>query len=62
MISESDIRGCAIIMLERYGDAAYIEAARRAGEYEVMGERGAQIMWRQIAQTIDELRREQEES
>ena len=56
VIRDIDIWCCAAVMIKRYGDAADIEAARRADEYEALGERDGQRVWLRIAQAIDDLR------
>jgi hypothetical protein len=60
MISDIDIWRCAAIMVKHYGETADIEAAARADEYEVKGERDGQRVWLRIARAIDELQRVQD--
>ena len=55
MIRDVDVWCCALVMIKRYGEAAGIEAAKRAEEFEAMGERDGQRVWQRIASAIDEL-------
>jgi hypothetical protein len=55
MIPDIDIWRCAALMIKQYGDAADIEAAACADEYETKGERDGRRVWMRILKAIDQL-------
>jgi hypothetical protein len=57
MIPDIDIWRCANELIKQYGDLADIEAAARADEFELRGERDGQRVWLRIARAIDDLQK-----
>jgi hypothetical protein len=58
MLPEIDIWRSASAMIQRYGDAAGIEAARRADEFLAQGDVGGTATWRSILAAIEKLQAE----
>jgi hypothetical protein len=57
MIDERDIWGSAKIMIDRFGDEAAIEAARRADKFLAAGSIDGKAIWERIEAAIVELQR-----
>jgi hypothetical protein len=57
MIPDIDIWRRANELIKQYGDLADIEAAARADEFELRGERDGQRVWLRIARAIDGLQK-----
>jgi hypothetical protein len=57
MISERDIYAAAHLFIQRFGDTAAIEAARRADEFGAENNIDGQRTWIRIMKAIEELQR-----
>lgn len=55
MLTEADIRRCAMLSIERHGSEAPKRAAERAAELAAKGDRGGHDTWRKIAGAIERL-------
>jgi hypothetical protein len=55
MIPEIDIRRVANLMIKRYGANAQVKCARRADEFEAMGDEAAAAIWRRVTAAAAEL-------
>jgi hypothetical protein len=57
MIDDPDIFRAAKLLFDRHGDDAPVRAARRSDELQDAGDIQGAVLWRQILQAIEELRR-----
>jgi hypothetical protein len=61
VISDLDIWRAAALMVKRHGNAAGLEAARRADELLAQGDTEGQAVWLRIVRAIQELQRTEPE-
>ena len=57
MISDLDIYRSAKLIIDKYGDGAAAEAARRADAFLKRGDAGGHAVWKRIGQAAEELGR-----
>jgi hypothetical protein len=55
MIRETDIWRVALLMVNRYADAAEANADRRADELETEGDQAGAAIWRRVTVAIERL-------
>lgn len=55
MISEIDVWGTALLMLERFGAEARIQAAMRANESLIAGDADGNLTWEAVVRALEQL-------